>query len=224
MARALCFDMYGTLCDTTTVTARLAAELDASGAVVDGVEALWRERQLRYSTHAALMDAYEPFWDLTSRGLDYALAVYGLDPDSATRRRILEAYDELDPFPDAAETLRRLSDAGRELVVLSNGDPAMLDRLAENAGLTDHLDGIVSADEVATFKPDPAVYEHAADRLDRSVGDCRLVSSNAWDVAGAGAAGMRTAWVNRRNDPPEELGADPDVELASLAELPDTVV
>jgi 2-haloacid dehalogenase len=68
------------------------------------------------------------------------------------------------------------------------------------------------------------VYEHAAGRLDRSVGDCRLVSSNAWDVAGAGAAGMRTAWVNRRNDPPEELGADPDVELASLAELPDTVV
>jgi 2-haloacid dehalogenase len=224
MARALCFDMYGTLCDTTTVTTRLEAELDASGAVVDGVEAVWRERQLRYSTHAALMDAYEPFWDLTSRGLDYALAVYGLDPDSETRRRILEAYDELEPFPDAETALRRLSEAGRELVVLSNGNPAMLERLAENAGLAEHLDGIVSADEATTFKPDPAVYERAGARLDRSLDDCRLVSSNAWDVAGAGAAGMRTTWVNRRNDPPEELGADPDEELASLAELPDTVV
>ncbi|SFR47013.1 haloacid dehalogenase type II [Halogeometricum limi] len=224
MARALCFDMYGTLCDTSTVTTRLSEELDVSGAVVDGVERTWRERQLRYSTHAALMESYEPFWNLTARGLDYALALYDLDPSAETRRRILEAYDELEPFPDADETLRRLSEDGRELAVLSNGNPAMLKRLAENTGLMKHLDRIVSAGEVETFKPAPAVYEHAADRLDRSIGDCRLVSSNAWDVAGAGAAGMKTAWVNRRNDPPEELGADPDRELRSLEELADTVV
>lgn len=224
MARALCFDMYGTLCDTSTVTARLEAELDATGTVVDGVESTWRQRQLRYSTHATLMESYEPFWNLTARALDYALDVYGLDPSSERRRRILDAYDELEPFPDADETLRRLSEGGREVALLSNGNPSMLKRLAENTGLMKHLDKVISAGEVETFKPAPAVYEHAADRLDRSIDDCRLVSSNAWDVAGAGEAGMATAWVNRRNDVPETLGADPDLELASLSEFADTIV
>jgi 2-haloacid dehalogenase len=219
MARAIYFDVYGTLCDTASVTARLDEELDASGAVTDGVERIWRERQLRYSTHAALMDEYEPFWELTSRALDYALGVYGVDADAATRRRLLEAYDELEPFPDAEETLRTLS-ADRDVSVLSNGNPEMLERLCENAGLTPHLDRIVSAHKVGTYKPAPAVYRNAADRADRSLDECRLVSANGWDVAGAGAAGMRTAWVNRRDDPPEELGASPDATVSSLSELP----
>jgi 2-haloacid dehalogenase len=39
MDRAICFDLYGTLCDTGSVRTRLGAELDAPGRVVDGVEA-----------------------------------------------------------------------------------------------------------------------------------------------------------------------------------------
>jgi 2-haloacid dehalogenase len=217
---ALCFDMYGTLCDTSSVTRRLGEVLEVPGTLVDAIDETWRRKQLQYSYQAAQMEAYEPFWDLTGRALDYALAQYGLDPTADERDRIVEAYDHLSPFPDAAAVLERFGDAGVTVAVLSNGNPAMLERLAANAGLTPHLDEIVSAGEVSTFKPSPAVYENAANRLGHDIDACRLVSANAWDVAGAGNAGMGVAWINRRRDPPEAIGPTPDVAVDSLSALP----
>jgi len=217
----ICFDMYGTLCDTSSVRTRLGEELGVADRLVAAVDETWRRKQLQYSYQSAQMDDYEPFWSITEHALDYALAQFDLDPDPETRERILEAYDHLEPFPGAAETLDRLSADGHEVVILSNGNPEMLERLAENAGLRVHLDGIVSAHAVRTFKPDPAVYKHAAETLDRLLDDCRLVSSNAWDVAGAGNAGMATTWVNRTRDPPECIGARPDVEITSLPAVAD---
>jgi 2-haloacid dehalogenase len=217
----LCFDMYGTLCDTSSVQARLGEELGVADRLVAAVDETWRRKQLQYSYQSAQMDAYEPFWSVTGHALDYALAQFDLDPDADTRTRLLHAYDHLDPFPGAVEALDRLSAAGHEVVVLSNGNPEMLERLADNAGLSSHLDGILSAHAVRTFKPDPAVYEHAAETLDRPIGDCRLISSNAWDVAGAGNAGMATTWVNRTRDPPEFIGARPDREVTTLPAVAD---
>lgn len=224
MSRALCFDMYGTLCDTSSVTTRLGEVLDVPGVLVDAVDRTWRQKQLQYAYQTSMMGTYEPFWSVTDRALSYALDQHDLDPDEDERERILDAYNHLDPYPDATDALARLRDAGRTCVVLSNGNPEMLATLAANAGLDDHLADLVSADEVSVFKPDPRVYENAADRLDRSLDECRLVSANAWDVAGAGQAGMATGWVNRRRDPPEAVGADPDVQAASLSALADDLL
>jgi 2-haloacid dehalogenase len=217
----LCFDMYGTLCDTSSVRDRLGAELDVADRLVAAVDETWRRKQLQYSYQSAQMDEYELFWELTARALDYALTAYDLDPEPETRDRIRSAYDHLDPYPEAAATLDRLSDAGHDVVVLSNGNPEMLSRLASNAGLEAHLDRVVSADGVRTFKPDPAVYAHAAETLDRPIGECRLVSANAWDVAGAGNAGMATTWINRHRDPPETIGATPDTQVSTLPAVAD---
>ncbi|GAB6861584.1 haloacid dehalogenase type II [Haloplanus litoreus] len=217
----ICFDMYGTLCDTSSVRTRLGEELGVAERLVAAVDETWRRKQLQYSYQSAQMDEYEPFWSITEHALDYALAQFDLDPDPETRERIAEAYDHLESFPGAAETLDRLSADGHEVVVLSNGNPEMLERLAENAGLRAHLDGIVSAHAVRTFKPDPAVYKHAAETLDRLLDDCRLVSANAWDIAGAGNVGMATTWVNRTRDPPESIGARPDSQVSTLPAVAD---
>jgi 2-haloacid dehalogenase len=219
---ALCFDMYGTLCDTSSVSAALGEHLEVTAGFVADVDVLWRRTQLRYAQQVALMDGYIPFSAVTERALDYALDFYDLDPLEETRQAIILAYDDLDPFPDAADALAELGET-RPVVVLSNGNPEMLETLAENAGLAPHLDDVISAHEVRTFKPDPAVYENAAERLGRRIGDCRLVSSNAWDVAGAAQAGMATAWVNRSREPPEQVGGAADLTVESLAALADSL-
>lgn len=217
---ALCYDMYGTLCDTSSVTNRLGEVLGVTADLVSAIDRLWRRKQLQYSYHRGQMEAYEPFWEVTADALDYALDFYEIEVDEAERERILAAYDHLDPLLGADVALDRFGDAGYTQVILSNGNPEMLETLAENAGLLDRLDGIVSAHEVRTFKPGPAVYRNAADRLDRAIGDCRLVSSNAWDVAGASNAGMATAWINRNREPAERLGERADDEVRTLDELP----
>lgn len=217
----MCFDVYGTLCGTSGVREALGRELGVSDALVAELDATWREKQLQYASQVALMGDYRPFREVTADALAYALDRWDVTADDSTRAALLDAYDRLDPYPDAAATLRRLSEAGHEVTVLSNGDPGMLTRLAGNAGLDGHLDRIVSADEVSTFKPDPAVYGNAAARAGRPVGECRLVSGNAWDVAGASAAGMRTAWVNRGADPPERVGGGASLEVEGLAGVAD---
>jgi 2-haloacid dehalogenase len=217
---ALCFDMYGTLCDTSSVTDRLGDVLEVTDDLVRAIDRLWRRKQLQYSYHRGQMAAYEPFWSVTGDALTYALDFYEVEASEGERDRILDAYNHLDAFPGAVDALEALGEAGHPCVVLSNGNPEMLETLAANAGLAPALDDIVSADEVATFKPGPAVYENAAARLDRDVGNCRLISSNAWDIAGASNAGMATGWVNRSREPPERLGERADLTVSSLAALP----
>lgn len=220
---AICFDMYGTLFDTQSVTATLRRRVDAPSGLVDDLASLWRQKQLQYSYQVALMDAYEPFWELTIDALEYALDYYGVDLRARDKDAIMDAYEVLDPFDDAVEALVQLEDveANPELAILSNGNPDMLETLAANTGIDSHLDAIISADEVGTFKPHPSVYENAASRLDVTIDACWLVSSNAWDAAGAAEAGMQVAWVNRANEPYERIGSEPNLVVDTLADLVD---
>lgn len=216
---ALCFDMYGTLCDTSSVSDALGTHLGVTDRFVGHVDRLWRRKQLEYSFQLNAMGDYVTFREVTERALDYTLAFYDLEPGDGARTAILDSYDELEPFPDAVAALEALSDHGYTTAILSNGNSGMLEPLAEHAGFTPYLDDIVSADEVSAFKPTPVVYENAADRLDRSLDECRLVSSNAWDVAGASNAGMMTAWVNRGREPAERVGGPASTMVESLSEL-----
>ena len=219
MPAALCFDAFGTLYDTDSPATELRERADAPHGVVDGVLELWRRKQLQYTYLLALMDDYRPFDVVTRESMEYALEYYGLDLSTADRDAVDAAYDALAPFPDTVPALERLASMDVELAVLSNGAPHTLEALAENADVADHFEAIVSADEVETYKPDPAVYENGAARLDRSMDECWLVTSNAWDGAGAAHAGMGVAWVNRSADPSERVGGEPTVALDSLLDL-----
>ena len=220
MPEAFCFDMYGTLFNTQSVAAAVRERVDAPDAVVADLVQLWRQKQLQYSYQVALMDAYEPFWNVTGHALDYSLAYYGIDRDEVETETILQSYEHLSPYDDAVAALEELSERDVQLSILSNGNPSMLETLAENADLDGYFEAIISADEVSTFKPSPAVYRNAADRLDEALEDCWLISSNAWDVAGAAQAGMGVAWVNRANEPQERIGGDPTETVDSLDALP----
>ncbi len=47
------------------------------------------------------------------------------------------------------------------------------------------------------------------------------MSSNAFDITGAKAFGLRTFWVNRQDATPDGLGYPPDAVVRTLAELAD---
>jgi 2-haloacid dehalogenase len=166
------------------------------------------------------MGRYENFRWVTSRALDFALASIGVSLPGGEARRLVESYDHLRPFPDAAPALRALAGLGYELAVLSNGSPAMIGNCLDNSGLGEFFGQRISVDEIGVFKPSPLVYRHAAKRLARPIGRIRLVTCNAFDSVGASAAGLRTAWVNRSAGPFDTIGLRPDVTVPALDELP----
>jgi len=112
-------------------------------------------------------------------------------------------------------------DAGYPMVVLSNGSPRMVQAAVRSAGLESWFEQLISVDEVQTYKPSPLVYQHAAGRLGRAIGEIRLISSNPFDVIGATAVGMQVAWLARAGAVFDTLGPPPAMILSSLTELVD---
>jgi 2-haloacid dehalogenase len=215
---ALAFDLYGTLVDPIAISDELGNVLGDA----DGREAasLWRVKQLEYSFRLTAMGRYEDFRWVTARALDFALASLGARLPAGQAERLIELYDHLRPFPDAAPALRVLTGMGYELAVFSNGTPAMIGNCLDNSGLAEFFGQRISVDEVRTFKPSPAAYQHAAERLSRPAGRIRLVTSNTFDSVGASAAGLRTAWVNRSAAPFDTIGEQPDITVSALDALP----
>ena len=72
---------------------------------------MWRAKQLEYSWTLTLAGHYVDFWTLTERALDYSLTRFP-SVDKALRPRLLEAYFQLDAFPDSRAALRALKSKG----------------------------------------------------------------------------------------------------------------
>ncbi len=211
------FDAYGTLLDVNAAVARHAT---AVGPEAARLSELWRGKQLEYTWVTSLMGRYEPFWTLTERALDHALARLPSVP-VALRAALLDAYRHLDAYPEAADVLRALRARGARTAVLSNGDAAMLNAAFTSAGLVPLLDRIVSVDEVCVFKTAPEVYALIPQHFGVAPADVCFVSSNRWDIAGATAAGFRCLWVNRAGLPDEYTALAPAAVLNDLRGVTD---
>jgi 2-haloacid dehalogenase len=215
MPRAFVFDAYGTLFDVHAAIGRHRA---AAGPDADRFSEIWRTKQLEYTWTLTLAGRYLDFWTLTERALDFAFARFP-SVDKALRPKLLDAYLELDAFPDARATLRALKARGETTATLSNGSPRMLDAAVAAARIGADLDAVLSVDAIRIYKPRAEVYALVTDRLQLAGTDIVFVSSNRWDVMGAAAVGFRTVWVNRAKLPEEYEGA-PAMTLSDLGSLP----
>jgi 2-haloacid dehalogenase len=214
--RACVFDAYGTLFDYASAAARCR---DVLGDKVDRFTALWRDKQLQYTWLRTLQNRHADFWQVTGEALDFTLATFGI-ADTAVRQRLMNLYRTLDPFPEVAQTLGRLKEAGLRTAILSNGSPDMLAAAVANAKIGGFLDAVLSVEEVGRYKTHPAVYQLAVERLGVEPVAISFQSSNAWDAYAASAFGMRVVWCNRYGQARERLPGAPDHEVRSLAELP----
>ena len=214
--KACVFDAYGTLFDVHSAVGKYSGRL---GDVADQVSSVWRTKQLEYTWLRSLMKKHTDFWQVTRDALDYALDVFDIR-DNQLRNDLVNAYLELACYPEVPDTLLKLKDGGRQIAILSNGSPAMLEAVVKSSGLEDLIRVILSVEMVGIFKPAPDVYQLAVDRLGVTAAEIIFMSSNAWDAVGATAFGFRVAWINRFAQRPERLPFQPDIEIKTLDKLP----
>jgi 2-haloacid dehalogenase len=79
--------------------------------------------------------------------------------------------------------------------------------------------GVLSAESVKTYKPDPAVYRHALDTLGREARRRLMVAAHPWDLRAAAVQGMRTAFVSRPGEGVPAPHDRFDLYAESLADL-----
>jgi len=213
---ACVFDAYGTLFDFNSAAQAASDELGNDG---QRLSELWRQKQLQYTWLRGLAGRHADFWQVTGDALDYALSSLGLERPGL-HARLLDLYLHLGCYRDVPATLQQLRARGMRLAILSNGTPTMLAAVVRNSGLDGLFDAVLSVEEVGVFKPHPAVYRLAPERLRLAPDAICFLSANAWDACCAKASGLRVLWCNRFAQAAERLPEPPDGEISDLAQLP----
>jgi 2-haloacid dehalogenase len=158
---------------------------------------LWYAHILRDGLALNATGIYTPFAEVASSSLPPLFAQHGLPADPAAMARVLAGFAALLPHADAEAAFRHLRSAGIRILALTNGNAQNTQTLFRSAGLDRFVERIVSVEEVQQWKPRREVYLHAARCAGVEPQDCALVATHAWDIHGAGCAGLTTGFVSR---------------------------
>jgi 2-haloacid dehalogenase len=180
---------------------------------------LWRIRQFEYGWLRTMSGRYADFWQATGDALSFAATALKVEFTPGNRARLMDAYRKLGCWPDVPAALRSLKSAGIRLAFLSNMTAELLESGIRNSGLDGMFEHVLSTDRVKACKPDPRAYGMALDAFGLKREEILFAAFAGWDAAGAKSFGYPTFWVNRQNQPAEELGVTPDASGVTLDEL-----
>jgi 2-haloacid dehalogenase len=216
LSPVLAFDMFGTLVDPMSHADALRPHTDRP----EQLARSWRTHQLEISWLLSLAEDYQDWGSVTAYALDVALAEAGLVLSRTQREEALARAASPDLFEEVTGALSRLREEGMNLWVFSNGTRSGLDRILTQHRLGSSFDGVVSCEEVGVYKPAPATYRRAAERIGLPLDQIWLVSGNPFDCAGGSLAGMRVVKVERTPSIIYPFAREPDRIVAGLDELP----
>jgi len=209
------FDCYGTLIDW----AGGIGDAFVKAAQLDGVR-LSRDEVL--TAHAEIEPVLQtgPYRSYRSVLREVAQRVasrFGWELDQAEADFLPESLGEWPPFADTNPALERLRDAGLKLGILSNVDDDLLAATCKR--FTVEFDLLITAEQVGSYKPAPAHFLSARERI----ADARwLHAAQSWfhDIRPSGELEMDIAWINRAGEP-RRGDARPVREFRTMAELAD---
>jgi 2-haloacid dehalogenase len=220
----LSFDLYGTIVDMQSGLVQAVTPYLAGKGWMGRPEALvtwWRRTHFENSMIDALIDrGHTPYREIGRRALAYTLERAGIPHTMAEVDVLVAAIERLRPFPDVVAALERLRPRYR-LAILSNGDPDMLENARPHMGFV--FDRLISIAAAGYFKPHRATYEKAAELLGVAPSQVMHVANHAFDCIGAKAAGMRTAFVDRRRRPFGATPFQPDLVVPDFTALADAL-
>ncbi|KAK7424561.1 hypothetical protein QQZ08_008571 [Neonectria magnoliae] len=196
------FDLYGTLLSTESIAEQLA-ELFGDDLAKD-LAAQWRRYQLEYTWRANSMGIYQSFSDITRAALQHAIAEKGLSLSSSDTEQLMDAYNGLQTFPEIENALDLVAnEPSLDAYIFSNGTDDMVGTSVSTAPVLSKMSHVlqphklITVEELRTFKPDPKVYCHLADKAGVDLDKIWVVSANPFDALGARSAGTQSAWIDR---------------------------
>ncbi len=212
--KAIIFDAYGTLFDVNSAAEKCKNKI---GDKWESFANYWRTTQLEYTWLRSLMGNHKDFWQITKDSLDKSLKKYEID--TSMRDELLNLYKILLPFKEVPETLKNLKEKNYRLAILSNGTPSLIKELVKNNKLNNLFDDLFSIEQVKIYKPNFKVYDIPIKKYNIKKKEVAFLSSNTWDISGAGNYGYKTIWVNRNKNIFDNLDYKPEYEIKDLSEL-----
>jgi 2-haloacid dehalogenase len=182
----------------------------------------WRRTHFENSMIDALLHReHTPYREIGHRAVSLVMDRSGIKYTKDEVKYLVGEIEKLVPFPEVPEALKKLQ-TKYKLVVLSNGDPDMLESAKQYHKIP--FDKVISVAEANSFKPHVATYKKAAEIMSMKPEQVLFVANHAFDVIGAKSAGMRSAMINRRDRPFEDTPHKPDVTVPTMKDLADAMV
>lgn len=217
MKPVLVFDLNETLLDMSALEPAFGKIFDPNSASERRQQ--WFQQVLELFLTATVVGEYRSFDKLTEDALRMLMAKSGRDASDEHRATLKESLGAIPPYADVRPGLERLRDAGFTIATLTNSTDTAARALIERGGLTELFDRILSADAVGRYKPAAEAYEYAATELDVALADIQLVAAHSWDIAGAHAAGCRTAFIARAGKVMSPGAPTPDLQASDITRL-----
>ncbi len=118
---------------------------------------------------------------------------------------------------DVKEQLGGLRAAGWKIALVTNGDAAGQAGKIDQLGLSPLLDACCISGALGVRKPDPRIFEIAAEQCGETLAGAWMVGDSEADIVGAHRAGVSSIWLHRgRTWPRGDLR--PDRTAGDLAE------
>ena len=179
----------------------------------------WRRTHFENSMIDSLCDTgHTPYREIGRRAVSFVMDRAGITYTKDEADALVAAIERLRPFPEVSAALERLA-AAFKLVILSNGDRDMLD--AAKPYIDFPFAATISVQEAGCFKPHRRTYEAACTILGVAPTQVMHVANHAFDCIGAKAAGLRAAFIDRRDRPFGETPYPPDITVKTMTELAD---
>jgi 2-haloacid dehalogenase len=224
--KVLTFDCYGTLIDWETGILHALRPLLRN----DLVERLREDVLASFARHETAQEAETPdmvYRELLARVHRRLAEEWGVAAGEADHRAFGASVGDWPTFPDSAASLAYLKQFYK-LVILSNVDRKSFARSSKRLGVT--FDAVYTAEDIGSYKPDLRNFRYLIEALKRAGHTERdilhVAQSLFHDHAPANAAGLRSAWIDRRAGapgsgatPPPPAGVRYDFRFTSMAEL-----
>ncbi|MDR6549132.1 HAD family hydrolase [Paenibacillus qinlingensis] len=188
---------------------------------VTHLEALWG--RFDASRHPSFQALAQLTPDYQKRSWTQGLLQLGIDNEqlgeTLAARFAQERRERPYVYASTFEVLNALQNK-YELLLITNGAPDLqqekIDSIPDLAAYFDH---IVISGSFGRGKPDPTIFKHALQLLNRTAEETIMVGDNIeTDIRGAIGVGMRNVWINHDQRPaPHEL--KPSYEVGALEEL-----
>lgn len=216
LPKVIIFDVNETLLDLESLQGPVGQQLNGRKDLLG----LWFSRMLHYSLVSVAINDYKDFGTvgvaaLRMIGEENNIAI----TEKAAKEAIFPTLLNLKPHADVITGLNSLKDKKFKLVTFTNSTSKAVSTQLKNAKIEKYFQKSFSTDEIKTYKPFLQSYEWILDEMEVKPEEALMVASHGWDIAGAQAAGLQTAFITRKGQSLYPLSPAPTYKVMDLNEL-----
>lgn len=168
------FDVDSAVCEETYRLARLKTHIELPALAASHNRLLYFQKMLELnglSSPKNALELYNSYWDAF--------------------------LDEMKLFDTVLDYLENHRLKGEKIGILTDLTAHIQYRKMEKLGLTDHIDFVVTSEEVGVEKPHPYMFTRVLQKLECKASEALMIG-DSWskDIVGANAMGIQSIWIN----------------------------